>query len=285
LPLRTAVAETLEAWREAESLLAELPPLSPDHETVGRTVVCLRAAYEALTEAAPQTALAIASSQRSIRDAREVLAAVRAGRPVSAAPPTGPARPAPPTSDDSAGAMDIKDPVALTLFPHEDDAFRAHAETIFGSVRDAAELEGRLRSVYPAVTVREQDGVARLGRRRWYVYRDGSPLVHSSSRDWDCEGVGTMLIGRDGRYRSADQAAADVFGVPVDAIPGARIGAFTKHEGSDEGGQRAFELLAQTGSLCSTAVVRTPQGDEWPIEYRIDVEGDAYRMLVRRREG
>lgn len=180
--------------------------------------------------------------------------------------------------------MDPRAPVAITVFPHDDHALRAHAETIMGSVRDPDEFERRLRGVYPAAVVREQDFLARLGPGRWYVYRDGSALPAFDGTDWDAPDVGTMFISRAGHYLSADQAAADIYGVPVEAIPGAAVGSFTQHEGNDEGGRRAFDRLAETGSLISTAVVRTPEGLEWPIDYRIDLEGDAYRLRVRRRE-
>ena len=180
--------------------------------------------------------------------------------------------------------MDAKEPVAITVFPHDDHALRAHVETIIGSTHDPDEFERRLRGVFPAAVVREQAALARLGPRRWYVYRDGSALPARDATDWDSPDVGTMLISRAGRYLSADQAAANIYGVPVEAIPGAAVGSFTKHEGSDEGGRRAFEHLAESGFLTSTAVVRTPAGQEWPIDYRIDVEGDAYRMRVRQRK-
>jgi len=175
--------------------------------------------------------------------------------------------------------------VRIAVFPKDDEALRAHAEAILPDVGDPSECERRLRSVFPAVAVREQVPLASMGGRRWYVYRDGSALTATQEQGWDSPGTGTLFISRDGRYLAADQTAADIYGVPLQAIPGARVGAFTRHEGNDEGGRRAFERLAETGTLSSTAVVLTPDGREWPIRYRIDVDGDAYRMLIRRREG
>ena len=107
MPLRSAVAETLEVWREADSLLAELPPLAPDHETVRLTVVRLQASFQALTEEVPQTALAVASSRETIRNARAVLAAIRAGRQASAEPTVSAAQPDGSTTDPKDGSPDI----------------------------------------------------------------------------------------------------------------------------------------------------------------------------------
>lgn len=80
MPTRTAVAQTLEAWRDAERLLLELPPIDPDHETVQLLVARLRAAYETLTSRSEITAASIAASQASVADARQLVARIRGGR-------------------------------------------------------------------------------------------------------------------------------------------------------------------------------------------------------------
>jgi hypothetical protein len=43
------VDDVLEAWREAERLVAELSPVSPHHEAAERAVTTLRSAYQELT--------------------------------------------------------------------------------------------------------------------------------------------------------------------------------------------------------------------------------------------
>ena len=80
MPTRTAVAQTLEAWRDAERLLLELPPIDPDHETVQLLVVGLRATYEELTSRSEMTAATIAASQASVADARRLVARIRGDR-------------------------------------------------------------------------------------------------------------------------------------------------------------------------------------------------------------
>ena len=81
MPTRTAVAQALDAWRDAERLLLELPPVDPDHETVQLLVVELRATYEVLTSRSEITATSIAASQASVADARRLVARIRGDRP------------------------------------------------------------------------------------------------------------------------------------------------------------------------------------------------------------
>ena len=73
-----AVEEVLAAWREAERVLDALPPSSPDHESVRRTVVSLRRTYQAITSDADQTTGAIDQTHDTIAAAREVLTRVKA---------------------------------------------------------------------------------------------------------------------------------------------------------------------------------------------------------------
>ncbi len=77
MPLRVAVAETLDTWREAERLLEELPPLSPDHETVAAIVVECRATYQRLAFGASRTADALASARSTLDHAHALLREVR----------------------------------------------------------------------------------------------------------------------------------------------------------------------------------------------------------------
>ena len=55
--------------------------------------------------------------------------------------------------------------VGIAVFPKDDEALRAHAEAILLDVGDPSECERRLRSVFPAVAVREQVPLASMGGR------------------------------------------------------------------------------------------------------------------------
>jgi hypothetical protein len=72
------VEEVLGAWREAERLLEELPPIDPDHETVRLSVLELRDVYQRLTDARAGSATALQASREVLDSAGEVLRRARA---------------------------------------------------------------------------------------------------------------------------------------------------------------------------------------------------------------
>jgi hypothetical protein len=74
------IEEALQAWREGERLLDELPPLTPDHETVRLSLIHLREAYRQLTGRSAATAAAIASCATTIESARTTIREIRAKR-------------------------------------------------------------------------------------------------------------------------------------------------------------------------------------------------------------
>ena len=78
--MASAVGEALATWREAERLLDELPPLSPDHETVFRAVATARDTYHRLASATHATATTLATTRQAIEEARAVLEQVRRRR-------------------------------------------------------------------------------------------------------------------------------------------------------------------------------------------------------------
>jgi hypothetical protein len=64
-------------------------------------------------------------------------------------------------------------PPALHLNPSDDPSFAAVVARLFnGGLRDARELERRLRETYPGALVRPRD-LAHEPFVVWYVYRDG----------------------------------------------------------------------------------------------------------------
>jgi len=68
-----AIHEALETWREAERLLAALPPLSPDHETVRLVVAELLITYHELTAMGGATEATLDSSRRVIAESRATM--------------------------------------------------------------------------------------------------------------------------------------------------------------------------------------------------------------------
>ncbi len=72
------VEDALATWRDGERLLAVLPPLSADHETVALAVVRVRAVHHRLTTTAMLADRSLRSARATIADAKLTLAMIRA---------------------------------------------------------------------------------------------------------------------------------------------------------------------------------------------------------------
>lgn len=184
--------------------------------------------------------------------------------------------------DDASGAPKV------VVFPNQDRAFRAHVEWAVErlATNDPAHLEASLSDAYPDARVRERVALAEVGgHHAWYVYRDGSAR-RAANRDWWAKaGVAEFLIDGAGTYTAANAAAAELVGRDIDHIVGMRIGSLTRHEEVDDPGLRAFEVLADTGFLESTAIVVRHDEEEIPVRYRITgTPADGYRMHMVKRE-
>ena len=73
----TVVEELLATWREGERLLEELPPLSPDRETVMLCVAALKVDYASLTDLTGTTTAKIRATKGTIERARMVLSSAK----------------------------------------------------------------------------------------------------------------------------------------------------------------------------------------------------------------
>jgi PAS domain S-box-containing protein len=179
--------------------------------------------------------------------------------------------------------------IHVITFPHEDAAFRAHVEAAQAAAGrwDGEAVERDIREAYPAAVVRRAQPLAELspGVETWYVYRDGEIVPGEHSADWWLDGAAAeAVVDARGRYVEANAAAAELFGVSRRRIIGKAAGTFTRHEANEEVGRRLFAALAETGTLQSTAVVKRPDGEEWPIEFhmRPTPAADGYLVVMRR---
>jgi glutamate racemase len=73
----SALGDVLVTLADAQELAEQLPPLSPDHETVVLVVTNMKVLHHELTGRSGQTVLVINHSRATVAQAREVLAAVR----------------------------------------------------------------------------------------------------------------------------------------------------------------------------------------------------------------
>jgi PAS domain S-box-containing protein len=178
--------------------------------------------------------------------------------------------------------------IRLITFPRDDAAFEAHVR-VASDFTGTADLDGfvsRLRSAYPLARVSAAMPAARLDPtiETWYVYRDGSIHARRGDDAWaDNPGAARAVLGPDGTYADANEAAAALFGVRRDAIIGQRAGSFTQHEPDPAIGDALLELARRSGRLRSTAVVARPDGQQWPIEFVVRSLRDGHQTVTMRR--
>jgi hypothetical protein len=73
----SVIEDVLSTWREAERLLATLPPLSPDEEAIRLAILTLRECYQVMTRDQPPRPIAVARSRDTVERAQVLLAEIR----------------------------------------------------------------------------------------------------------------------------------------------------------------------------------------------------------------
>jgi hypothetical protein len=92
--MRSLIADTLELWRDAERVLGEVAPSSPDHETVALLINSLRDLHARMSAAQEASDAAILSNREAIDEARVLLVSIRARHSISQLQSLGPPHPA-----------------------------------------------------------------------------------------------------------------------------------------------------------------------------------------------
>jgi PAS domain S-box-containing protein len=178
--------------------------------------------------------------------------------------------------------------VRVSTFPSTDVAFEVHvsrAQELIGGEWDRDRVLEQVRQAYPEATASRASDVAVLEfeAERWYIYRDGSARG-ATKDDWaDDASLPCAIVGPDGRYIQANEAAAELFGVRRDEIPGRPVGSFTAHESDDEIGRRLMGLADGEGRLASTAIVKRPDGADLRIEFVVRSTGSEGHIVTMRR--
>src|SRR4051812_20898514 len=151
----------------------------------------------------------------------------------------------------------------VVTFPHDDCALEQRVREIVASpdMRDLAEvIEGRLRAVYPSLTVHASSPMAGFGLDRvLYVFRDGRAVSDPTVDDWVThERTARVVTDAAGTYLEANEAAALLFGVSRDEIIGRPAGSFTRPDARVQDAASLWRRLAETGRMHSFAVVVAP---------------------------
>ena len=165
--------------------------------------------------------------------------------------------------------------VTVITFPADDAVFAERVDELvterLSNALDlnlAIGLEEALRVVHPHVTTSFRDGMAGLGDRVLYVFRDGSARSSLVSDAWITDdSVARVVTDAEGRYLDANEAAERVFGASRQTILEARAGSFTRPDARIEDAPAIWRALARTGRLHSLAVVTRPNGSDISVEF------------------
>jgi PAS domain-containing protein len=143
----------------------------------------------------------------------------------------------------------------LKTIPSTDSAFRAHVERMAQrhGPASAADLQARLRRMFPRVLVRER--ALSSESPTWYVYRDGSWTPPLAGPWWDEPRLPRVVVGSDGWVLEANPAARSLFGI-VDQDVGARHFTDFIAPGTLEDAQALFAVVAAGHELTATALVK-----------------------------
>ncbi len=116
---------------------------------------------------------------------------------------------------------------AIVTFPREDATFAAYVDATIrrlgpAECDDPAAVQRALRQWHTRAIVQPQDELAAfgMGRRAWYIYRDGKAGVRSEQDWWQAPGVATSRLGEDEVFIDGDAAACAL----VDRPPGGMAG-------------------------------------------------------------
>jgi PAS domain S-box-containing protein len=144
-----------------------------------------------------------------------------------------------------------------------------------------ATLETHLRAVHPRVTIRERSHLAGFGLAALYVFRDGSALSELDD-DWVSEPASARVVtDGSGTYVDANDAAAELFGVPRESIIGRHAGEFTRPDARIHDADELWRRLSETGRLHSLAVVKgSHANDGTVVEFVTIRDGDGAGRTV-----
>jgi hypothetical protein len=154
--------------------------------------------------------------------------------------------------------MTIAHAPQATTIPSADAAFRVHVDRIRADVASPAELERRLRRIFPRVIVRER----KLSGEppTWYVYRDGAWLSSDAGDWWQQPSMPRVVVSASGFMVEANATAAGLLGIDA-ASPD--LYHFTDFilPGTLQDAQALFDVVQRGHDLTATIRLRPLSGD------------------------
>ncbi len=174
-------------------------------------------------------------------------------------------------------------PNVITI-PSSDTAFRQHVERVIGksAIRDARQLQARLRRIFPRVVVR--DRVISGEYPAWYVYRDGAWRPPADAPWWLESGVPLLNLGPNGFVVESNPAAASLLGLTTAETIEHHLTDFVP-TGSLGDAVTLLEVVQAGHPLDATILLRPTTGEVIAVDVHVEKEGMALHAYVRLATG
>ncbi len=158
---------------------------------------------------------------------------------------------------------------ALITIPSSDAAFRDHVQRL-RRVASPADLETRLRRMFPRVVVRERtiSGEAPA----WYVYRDGAWGSSLAGSWWDDPDLPRVTVSASGWITEANATAVGLLGIDGDE-PGTHHFTDFIVPGTLEDSVALFRIIEEGKGLTATVLLRPTSGDVIAIDLHSEKDG------------
>lgn len=165
--------------------------------------------------------------------------------------------------------------------PSSDPAFARAAGRLAAEAESPAELEARLRTLYPRAVVRER--ALANEPRVLYIYRDGRYQRQPKDEWWTGPGNATAVVDlRSGRIVQASREWAELLGDGVDRVEGRPYGDFLVPEAA-EAATEVIAALRDSRELTSEMLMRTLDGSLIALEFHAVLVGDFINVTYRPR--
>jgi PAS domain-containing protein len=161
--------------------------------------------------------------------------------------------------------------IALRVFPRDDAAFGADAESAMTATGSPAALQRALRVHYPAAVVRQREDIADpgFGPAVWYVYRYGS--ARPVGRWWTEASYPWAVLDDQRRFVDLSASLAAIVEAPVEMILGQQVEAFSNPDDptARDDVEALWNQFRRAGQLDATLRFRRLDGTEREIEYHL----------------
>jgi len=169
----------------------------------------------------------------------------------------------------------------LIAIPSSDTAFGRHVGRIQPETTSAAELEQRLRRIFPRVVVRERSLSGEAAA--WYVYRDGRWQAPHAQRWWDENGLPRVRVSKEGFLTEASRTAAGILGIDPADVGSHHFTDFIV-PGTLDDAVALFRVVEEGSDLTATVLLRPLTGDVIAVDLYTARDGDDVVGIMRLAE-